>query len=148
MAGQEESGEAEDQDQPGDDEAESADERADGTAKTPGAEDGQLGRGRSGKQVGGCDPVLEVARREPAPVGDAEAAEQGDVGRRSAEADAADARPLPGDHPEGNTPLSGGGRPGVRGPVRDSTSVAGTARRSRTDGWAGEAARWNYNRAC
>ncbi len=67
------------------------------TAQPPGAEDGQLGRGRAGQQVAGGQPVLEVVRRQPLPVRHAQLAQQRDVRGRAAEPDAADPAPFPGD---------------------------------------------------
>ena len=64
--------------------------------------------------------VLEVVRRQPPALVDAEPPEQGDVGRRAAESDAADPPPLTGD----------GGQPDVlaRPGARHVFSMSGTRR--------------------
>ena len=67
--GQEQRRQGQDDDQAGHDEAGPADQRAGRAAQPPGAEDGQLGRGRAGQQVGGRDAVLELGRGQPAPAG-------------------------------------------------------------------------------
>ena len=94
VAGQEQHREAEDEDEPGDDEGQASDERADAPALPPGAVDRELRRGRPGQEVAGGDRVLEVVGLHPAAALDAQPAEQGDVGRRSPEPEAPDTAPL------------------------------------------------------
>src|SRR5215468_3626310 len=48
-------------------------------AQPPGAVDRELGRSRAGEEVARGDRVLEVVVGQPAPPGDAEVAEEGDV---------------------------------------------------------------------
>ena len=95
VAVQEQRRQGEDQHEPGDDEAEPADERSRSATQAPRAEDRELRRGRSGKEVARGDGILELGGLEPAVALDAELAEQRDVRRRAAEADASDAAPLP-----------------------------------------------------
>ena len=90
MTCQEDRRERQDEREPGNDEAQPAEESADRPPQAPRAVDGQLGRGRAGQEVGGGDGVLELLRLDPLSLLDAHAAEQGDVGRRSAEPDAAE----------------------------------------------------------
>ena len=92
---------------PGDDEAEPADEGSGPASQPPRAEDGQLGRRRPGQQVAGGDGVLELGGRHPFPVVDAQLAQQGDVGRRPAEPDAADPAPLASDGGQAHGPAGG-----------------------------------------
>jgi hypothetical protein len=49
-----------------------------------------------GSRLGGGDAVLELRIADPSALGDAEAAEPGDVSRRATEACDADPQPLPG----------------------------------------------------
>jgi hypothetical protein len=60
----------------------------------PGAVNGELCRGRAGKQVACGDGVLEVLLVHPVAAPDAEFPEERDVRRWPAEADAADPAPL------------------------------------------------------
>jgi len=99
-AREEECGKREDEDQPRDDERRPAQEPAEPAAKTPRAVDRELGRGRTGEEVAGGERVFEVRRRQPAPLVDAELAQQRDMCRRPAEADAADPAPLTDDRGE------------------------------------------------
>ena len=97
MAGQEHRRQGEDEDQPGNDEA---DPTYDGTGRPPqppSAEDGQLRRRRTRQHVGGGNAILEFTGVDPPALFDAQTPEQGDVGGRTAEADTADSGPLPGD---------------------------------------------------
>ena len=99
-AGQEERRQRHDQHEPGEDEAEAADDGPGAPAQRPGAVDGQLGRRRPGQEVGRRDRVLEPACLEPAPALHAKLAQQRDVRRRPAEADDADPAPLARHLPE------------------------------------------------
>ncbi len=94
VARQEQGREAQDDDQAGNDEAGAAQQGPGQPAQPPGTEDRQLRGGRAGEQVGGGDPVFELAVRQPGAVLDAELAEQGDMRGRPAEADDSDAGPF------------------------------------------------------
>ena len=102
MAGEEEGRERNDEPESGDYETEPTEDRAGPSPQTPGAEDGQLGRRRTGQEVGRCDGILELDRPEPALPLDAELTQHADVGGRSAEPGATDAPPLPHDGAVGN----------------------------------------------
>ncbi|MCU1675399.1 MAG: hypothetical protein JWM93_157, partial [Frankiales bacterium] len=102
VVGQERGGQAEDQDQAGDDEREPADQRAGAAPEPVRAIDRELRRGRPRQQVDRGDRVLEVARGDPSAAVDAEVPEQRDVRRRPAEPDATDAPPFAGDGPQGD----------------------------------------------
>ena len=91
---QEQRGQREDADEAGDDEGQAAGQRAQPAADPPGAEDGQLGGGRTRQQVAGADGVLEFLRVQPPPAVHAQLAQQRDVRRRPAKAGTADAPPL------------------------------------------------------
>ena len=98
--GEEEDAQREDQHDRGDDESETADDRARRPAGAVGAEDRHLRRGRPGEQAARGVGVLEGARVEPAAALDHQAAQQRDVRGRAAEAGQADPRPLAGDRPQ------------------------------------------------
>ena len=93
--GEEQRRQREDHDQAGDDEAEPADERAGDAAQPPRAEDRQLGRRRAGQQVASrrSRPRTRSSSSQPRRSTHS-VAQQRDVRRRAAEADAADAPPL------------------------------------------------------
>ncbi len=92
-AGETEDRQRDDEHQPGHDEADAAADSTNRPPQPPGAEDGQLGGGRSRQQVGGRDAVLELLGSHPAALLDAEATQQGDV--RASHAAATDDRCVP-----------------------------------------------------
>jgi len=95
--------ESENEDEAGEHEREPAHQRARRAAEPPRAVDRELRRRRPGQQVARRDRVLELDRRQPPPALDAEVAEERDVRRRAAEADAPEPPPLAQD--------GAGGRP-------------------------------------
>ena len=122
VASQEQGRQAQDDDQARHDETGAAQQCPGQPAQPPGTEDGQLGGGRAGEQVGGGDPVLEFVRRQPGTVIDAELAQQGDVRGRAAKADDPDAGPLARDSDQADLPgglhghvLTGAGAAGLPG---------------------------------
>jgi hypothetical protein len=88
------------QQQPGEDEAEAADERAPHAAGAQRGEDRHLRADGAGQQVAGGERVLELARVDPLAACDRQIAQQRDVRGRPAEAEQPDAPPLAGDCPE------------------------------------------------
>ena len=60
MRAQDNRGKGEDEDQPGDDEAHSADEASYRPTKAPRTKDGQLRRRRTGQEVGSRDAIFEL----------------------------------------------------------------------------------------
>src|SRR5215475_161824 len=99
-----------DNDQSGDDERGTPDQRPRPAAQPPGAEDRELGGCRAGQQVAGRDRVLELLGVQPFAALHAQVAQQPDVRRRAAEPDAADPPPLPQDRSQGHPRRFGGGR--------------------------------------
>ena len=94
MAGQEDRRERQDEHESRDDETQPAENGPGRTPQTPGAVDGQLRRCGAGEQIHGGDGLFELLRLDPLSLLDAEATEQGDVGRRSPEPDAPETEPL------------------------------------------------------
>ena len=141
---EEQRGEAEDDRQPWDDEREAADDRAGDACDPPCREDCELRRRRSGQQVARCERVFEVVGAEPLAALDTQAAKQGDVSGRAAEADDADSAPLHGDRQQ-RSARAGVGRVrrarhrAVRGLV--SRRVGTAPRRCRKDLGGGSACR-------
>ena len=122
--GEEEGGERQDEDEPGEDERRAADESPCAAAKPPGAVDGQLGGRRAGEEVARGDGVLELLGAQPAALVHAEAAKERDVGRGATEARHPDAAPFGGDHPQRRG--RGGAvaaTAGQRSPVLDARGV-------------------------
>jgi hypothetical protein len=97
---EEERGERQDQDEPGDDEAKTAHERSRPAPEAPGAVDRELGRGGTRQEVARRDRVLEVPRLDPAPPLHAQPTQERDVRGRPTEPGAADPPPLPRDGEE------------------------------------------------
>ena len=97
VTSQKKGGQGKDHNEPRDDEANSAEHGCETAAEPPGAIDGELSGCRTGEQVGGGHAVFELTSRDPTSLVHAEPSQQGDVGRRATEADAAEASPLAGD---------------------------------------------------
>ena len=98
--GQEQPCQGDDDRQAGKDEPGAADERPAASRRRGRAEDRELGRRRPREQVAGRDRVFELVGRDPPAALDAKLAQEHDVGRRPAEPDHAQPRPLPGDGAE------------------------------------------------
>jgi hypothetical protein len=100
MVGQEEGRQRKDEHESGDDETQPAENGSYRTPQTPGAVNGQLRRCGTGEQIRGGDGLFELLRFDPLSLLDAEATEQGDVGRGSPEPDAPETEPLFADRAE------------------------------------------------
>jgi cytochrome c oxidase assembly factor CtaG len=102
MRCQEDGRQAQDEEEARGDEADAAHEGARRSPQSPGTKDRELCRCGPGQEIGRSDPVLEFARLNPVAVVNAQASQQGDVGRRAAETDAADPAPFSRDGRQGD----------------------------------------------
>jgi hypothetical protein len=83
MLGQEDSREREDEDKAWNNQTDPTEDCPRDPSDSPGTEDGELGRSRTRKEVGGCNPVLELFGFNPVTLLDTQSTEQEDLGGRT-----------------------------------------------------------------
>jgi hypothetical protein len=118
---EEQRGEGKDDRKAGSDETDAACDGAYRAPEAPRAEDGQLRRRRTREQVGGGDGILELFGVDPLPLIDAQAAQECDMRRWTAETDATQAKPLGDDGAQRNL-----GRRATRNGSHHQSSLSGS----------------------